>query len=160
MMRRQSRACGIGTACRRCRRRVWWGWWRWWRLSLRHTFGLNPFLLRDNTRMSALGILLFALALAVVAPAQQAVSFVADDGGTVCADLYGQNNGQGSRAVVLATAADLTKRAGVTRHRRWNQRGFECWRSTSEVTVARKVRARRISTVLPLRKMCSLRFVI
>jgi pimeloyl-ACP methyl ester carboxylesterase len=59
--------------------------------------------------MSAPGILPFALALAIVAPAQQAVSFATDDGGTVCADLYEQNNGQGSRAVVLAHGGRFNK---------------------------------------------------
>jgi pimeloyl-ACP methyl ester carboxylesterase len=68
-----------------------------------------PIYLRDNVRMSAPGILPFALALAIVAPAQQAVSFATDDGGTVCADLYEQNNGQGSRAVVLAHGGRFNK---------------------------------------------------
>ena len=46
-----------------------------------------------------------ALALTVVAPAQQTVSFPTDDGGRVCADLYGQ----GSKAVVLAHGGRFNK---------------------------------------------------
>src|SRR3954447_1606996 len=42
--------------------------------------------------------LLLALAISTQAPAQQRVSFTAEDGARVCADLYGQ----GARAVVLA----------------------------------------------------------
>ncbi len=58
-----------------------------------------------NLPMLALRILPFALALTIVAPAQQAVSFAADDGGQVCADLYGQ----GSNAVVLAHGGRFNK---------------------------------------------------
>jgi len=50
-------------------------------------------------------ILLFALALTFVARAQQPVFFTADDGGQVCADLYGQ----GSNAVVLAHGGRFNK---------------------------------------------------
>ena len=45
------------------------------------------------------------IALCTVAPAQQAVSFATDDGGGVCADLYGR----GSRAVVLAHGGRFNK---------------------------------------------------
>ncbi len=55
--------------------------------------------------MLALRILPFALALTIVAPAQQTVSFATDDGGQVCADLYGQ----GSNAVVLAHGGRFNK---------------------------------------------------
>ena len=48
---------------------------------------------------------LVSLALATLASAQQRISFPADDGGRVCADLYGQ----GSRAVVLAHGGRLIK---------------------------------------------------
>src|SRR6202012_5308919 len=58
-----------------------------------------------NLRMSALRILPLALVIAVVAPAQQTVSFATDDGGQVCADLYGQ----GSNAVVLAHGGRFNK---------------------------------------------------
>jgi len=55
--------------------------------------------------MLALRILPLALAFAIVAPAQQAVTFAADDGGQICADLYGQ----GSKAVVLAHGGRFNK---------------------------------------------------
>ena len=55
--------------------------------------------------MSALRILPVALALTVVAPAQQTVSFATEDGGQVCADLYGQ----GKNAVVLAHGGRFNK---------------------------------------------------
>jgi pimeloyl-ACP methyl ester carboxylesterase len=55
--------------------------------------------------MSALHILPLALALSVVAPAQQVVSFATDDGGQICADLYGE----GSNAVVLAHGGRFNK---------------------------------------------------
>ncbi len=58
-----------------------------------------------NLPMSALRILHFALALTIVAPARQTVSFATDDGGQVCADLYGQ----GSNAVVLAHGGRFNK---------------------------------------------------
>jgi pimeloyl-ACP methyl ester carboxylesterase len=58
-----------------------------------------------NLRMSALRILPLTLALTIVAPAQQTVSFATDDGGQVCADLYGQ----GSNAVVLAHGGRFNK---------------------------------------------------
>ena len=47
----------------------------------------------------------FALALAVVAAAQQGISFPTEDGGRICADLYGQ----GARAVVLAHGGRFNK---------------------------------------------------
>jgi pimeloyl-ACP methyl ester carboxylesterase len=56
-------------------------------------------------RMPALGFLALALVLEVVAPAQQTVSLATDDGGSVCADLYGQ----GSKGVVLAHGGRLNK---------------------------------------------------
>jgi alpha/beta superfamily hydrolase len=58
-----------------------------------------------NLRMLALRILPLALVLTIVAPAQQSVSFATEDGGQVCADLYGQ----GSNAVVLAHGGRFTK---------------------------------------------------
>jgi hypothetical protein len=48
---------------------------------------------------------LLALAVATVGSAQQSISFRAEDGGQVCADLYGQ----GSRAVVLAHGGRFNK---------------------------------------------------
>ena len=49
-------------------------------------------------------------------------------------------------------AADSRKRAGATRLCRSHRPGFECWPSTSEVSVVRRVRARRISTHAPFEK--------
>src|SRR5579862_3396482 len=60
----------------------------------------------DRTvRLLGTGALVLALALGSVARAQQTVSFATDDGGTVCADLYGQ----GTRAVVLAHGGRFNK---------------------------------------------------
>ena len=58
-----------------------------------------------NLRMLAVRIVLLALALTVAAPAQQRISFPTDDGGQVCADLYGN----GSNAVVLAHGGQFNK---------------------------------------------------
>ena len=55
--------------------------------------------------MSALRILLLVLSLTIMAPAQRTVSFVTDDGGRICADLYGR----GSNAVVLAHGGRFNK---------------------------------------------------
>ena len=46
-----------------------------------------------------------ALAVATLALAQRSISFPAEDGGRVCADLYGQ----GTRAVVLAHGGRFNK---------------------------------------------------
>jgi len=61
--------------------------------------------MRVTSRVWALGILPLALAFATVAATQQSASFATDDGGTVCADLYGQ----GSRGVVLAHGGRFNK---------------------------------------------------
>ena len=58
-----------------------------------------------NLRMLALRILPFALALTIVAPAEQTISFATEDGGQVCSDLYGQ----GSNAVVLSHGGRFNK---------------------------------------------------
>lgn len=55
--------------------------------------------------MMALRIFAVALALAGVATAQQHISFPTDDGGRVCADLYGE----GSKAVLLAHGGRFNK---------------------------------------------------
>jgi pimeloyl-ACP methyl ester carboxylesterase len=55
--------------------------------------------------MLALRILSLAVALTIVAPAQQTVSLATDDGGQVCADLYSQS----SNAVVLAHGGRFDK---------------------------------------------------
>ena len=55
--------------------------------------------------MSVLRTVLFALAMPALASAQQGVSFSTEDGGRVCADLYGR----GHRAVVLAHGGRFNK---------------------------------------------------
>jgi pimeloyl-ACP methyl ester carboxylesterase len=55
--------------------------------------------------MLALRILPFVLVLTIMAPAQQTVSFATEDGGQVCADLYGH----ASNAVVLAHGGRFLK---------------------------------------------------
>jgi pimeloyl-ACP methyl ester carboxylesterase len=55
--------------------------------------------------MLALRILPLAMVLAVSASAQRTLSFTTDDGGQVCADLYGQ----GDHAVVLAHGGRFNK---------------------------------------------------
>jgi alpha-beta hydrolase superfamily lysophospholipase len=55
--------------------------------------------------MSALRFLFLALALTVAAPAQQTLTFATDDGGQICANLYGHGN----KAVVLAHGGRFTK---------------------------------------------------
>src|ERR1700735_2175475 len=58
-----------------------------------------------NSRMRALRTVPIVLAIAMLASAQQTISFPAEDGGRVCADLYGQ----GARAVVLAHGGRFNK---------------------------------------------------
>ena len=58
-----------------------------------------------NSRMCMLQTALLALAAATVGSAQQSISFTAEDGGQVCADLYGS----GTRAVVLAHGGRFNK---------------------------------------------------
>lgn len=55
--------------------------------------------------MLAARIFVLALLLTIVAAAQKNVSFTTEDGGRVCADLYGQGN----RAVVLAHGGRFNK---------------------------------------------------
>ena len=58
-----------------------------------------------DATLGMLHIALLALAITTVASAQQHVSLAAEDGGRVCADLYGD----GTRAVVLAHGGRLNK---------------------------------------------------
>ena len=55
--------------------------------------------------MCVLRTVLLALAITALASAQQSISFPAEDGGRVCADLYGK----GARAVVLAHGGRFNK---------------------------------------------------
>jgi pimeloyl-ACP methyl ester carboxylesterase len=58
-----------------------------------------------NLPMLALCILPLLMTFMIVAPEQQNVSFATDDGGQICADLYGQGN----NAVVLAHGGRFNK---------------------------------------------------
>src|SRR5215467_791618 len=58
-----------------------------------------------NSRMSVLRVLPLTLVLPAVVAALQTISFPTEDGGRICADLYGQ----GSRAVVLAHGGRFNK---------------------------------------------------
>ena len=58
-----------------------------------------------NSRMSVLRALPLVLILSTPAAAQQTISFPTEDGGRICADLYGQ----GARAVVLAHGGRFNK---------------------------------------------------
>ena len=58
-----------------------------------------------NSRMSALRLVPIAFFLTTLAAAQQTISFSTEDGGRICADLYGQ----GARAVVLAHGGRFNK---------------------------------------------------
>jgi len=58
-----------------------------------------------NFCMCMLRTVLLTLAMATLASAQQSISFSTEDGGRICADLYGQGN----RAVVLAHGGRFNK---------------------------------------------------
>jgi pimeloyl-ACP methyl ester carboxylesterase len=58
-----------------------------------------------NSRMSVLRALPLTLVLPAVMAAQQTISFPTEDGGRICADLYGQ----GTRGVVLAHGGRFNK---------------------------------------------------
>ena len=70
--------------------------------------------------MLVLRILPLALALTVAASAQQAVFFATDDGGKVCADLYGR----ASNAVVLAHGGRFNKESWRDQALRLKSAGF------------------------------------
>lgn len=72
--------------------------------------------------MSILYAVLLLLALSTLGTAQQTVAFATEDGGRVCADLYGQ----GTRAVVLAHGGRFNK---------------ESWREQARILVSRGFRA-------------------
>ncbi|MGA2251489.1 alpha/beta hydrolase [Terracidiphilus sp.] len=66
-------------------------------------------------------ILVLALALAIVSPAQQPISFATDDGGHICADLYGHGN----KAVVLAHGGQFKKESWRDQASSLASAGFE-----------------------------------
>ena len=70
--------------------------------------------------MSALRALPLALVLATLVAAQQTISFPTEDGGRVCADLYGQ----GARAVVLAHGGRFNKESWREQARALVSEGF------------------------------------
>src|SRR5262249_33553232 len=63
---------------------------------------------------------LLALAVATVGSAQQSISFPAEDGGRVCADLYGQ----GTRAVVLAHGGRFNKESWLVQAKALVSKGY------------------------------------
>lgn len=58
--------------------------------------------------MSVVRAMTIAVVVSALGAAQQTISFPTEDGGPVCADLYGQ----GTRAVVLAHGGRFSKGAG------------------------------------------------
>jgi pimeloyl-ACP methyl ester carboxylesterase len=77
----------------------------------------NPFY---NSRMPVQRAAPLALVLTTLGAAQQTVTFPTEDGGRVCADLYGQ----GSRAVVLAHGGRFTKESWREQARAMVSGGF------------------------------------
>ena len=71
--------------------------------------------------MFAVRILPIAFALTMVAPAQQTVSFATDDGGQICADLYGQAR----NAVVLAHGGQFNKESWRNQASVLESKGFQ-----------------------------------
>ena len=65
-------------------------------------------------------VMLWAATLPVLATAQRTVSFATDDGGHICADLYGQ----GSRGVVLAHGGRFNKESWKVQADTLAARGF------------------------------------
>jgi len=88
---------------------------RYWGTSL--TNYRNPLY---NFRMSALCTVPLALVLTTLGSTQQTVSFSTEDGGRVCADLYGQ----GTRAVVLAHGGRFNKESWREQARALASKGF------------------------------------
>ena len=65
-----------------------------------------------------------ALVLTKLVTAQQAISFPTEDGGRVCAELYGQGDGQSTRGVVLAHGGRFTKESWRDQARAMVSEGF------------------------------------
>ena len=74
-----------------------------------------------NRRMRPFPILPIVLAFAVAAPAQRPVAFATDDGGQICADLYGQSG----RAVVLAHGGRFNKESWHSQASELSSKGFQ-----------------------------------
>jgi pimeloyl-ACP methyl ester carboxylesterase len=73
-----------------------------------------------NSRMSVLRALPLTLVLSTAVAAQQTISFNTEDGGRICADLYGQ----GTRAVVLAHGGRFNKESWRDQARTLVSEGF------------------------------------
>jgi pimeloyl-ACP methyl ester carboxylesterase len=71
--------------------------------------------------MLALRILAMAFALTLIAPAQQPISFATDDGGQICADLYGH----APNAVVLAHGGQFNKESWRKQALALTSKGFQ-----------------------------------
>jgi pimeloyl-ACP methyl ester carboxylesterase len=71
--------------------------------------------------MSALRVVPLALLFATLAVAQHTISFPAEDGGRICADLYGQ----GTRAVVLAHGGRFNKESWREQAHDLASKGFQ-----------------------------------
>jgi len=65
-----------------------------------------------------------ALVLTKLVTAQQAISFPTEDGGRVCAELYGQGDGQSTRGVVLGHGGRFTKESWRDQARAMVSEGF------------------------------------
>jgi pimeloyl-ACP methyl ester carboxylesterase len=65
-----------------------------------------------------------ALVLIRLVSAQEAISFPTQDGGRVCAELYGQSDGKGARGVVLAHGGRFTKESWRDQARALVSEGF------------------------------------
>ena len=73
-----------------------------------------------NSPMYVLRTVPLALAMATLASAQQTISFPTEDGGRVCADLYGQ----ATRAVVLAHGGRFNKESWRVQANALASKGF------------------------------------
>ena len=90
----------------------------------------------------------------LLASGQESISFPAEDGGRVCADLYGQ----GARAVVLAHGGRFNKESWRVQANALVSEGFRVLQSISVDSAARRDPARLISITHPLKMTCSLQF--
>jgi len=73
-----------------------------------------------NSRMSVLCTVSLALLLTTLGATQRTISFPTEDGGRVCADLYGQ----GARGVVLAHGGRFNKENWREQARALASKGF------------------------------------
>lgn len=71
--------------------------------------------------MLAVRILLIATAFTAMATAQRSITFATEDGGQICADLYGQTD----NAVVLAHGGQFNKESWRTQALALESKGFE-----------------------------------